>query len=71
MTGDHMEAKMAEVASLEVRRFGGLLGSSSRTTLRTTAKKGINRDVTNRGIVYVEDWLVKKMGRIGHAHIPR
>lgn len=60
MTGDHMEAKMADVASLEVRRLEGLLGSSSRTTLRTTAKKGINRDVTNRGIVCVGELVSRK-----------
>lgn len=55
ITGDHMEEKMAAVASLAVRRFGGLLGSSSRTTLRTTAKKGMKRDVTKRGIVFVRN----------------
>lgn len=51
ITGDHMAAKMAVVASFESRRFGGLLGSSSRTTLRTTDKKGMRREVTNNGIV--------------------
>jgi hypothetical protein len=50
MTGVHIAAKMAVVASLEARRFPGLPGSSSRTTRRTTDRKGIRSDVTKRGI---------------------
>lgn len=51
MTGVHMAEKMAEVASLEPSRLWGWLGVSSRTTVRMTDRKGINNDVTNKGMV--------------------
>lgn len=51
MTGVHMAAKMAVVASLEPRRLCGLPGVSSRTTFKRTERKGIKSDVTNKGRV--------------------
>ena len=52
MTGVHIAAKMAEVASFEFSLVGGLPGSSSHTTLRRTDKKGISSEVTKRGMVW-------------------
>lgn len=51
MTGVHMAAKMAEVASFEFRRLGSWLGSSVQTMLRSTDKKGMRSEVTKSGIV--------------------
>jgi hypothetical protein len=51
MTGVHMAANMAVVASFELSLSGGLFGSSSRTTLRMTERKGMSSEVTNSGIV--------------------
>ena len=53
MTGVHMAENIADVASLEFSLFGGFEGSSSRTTLSKTDRKGMSSEVTNRGIVYV------------------
>lgn len=48
MTGVHMAAKMYVVASFELSLSFGR--ASDTTTLRTTQRNGIDRDVTNRGI---------------------
>lgn len=53
MTGLHIAAKMAFVASLAPRRLC-LRPSSSQTTRSTTERNGTSRDVTNSGIVYVK-----------------
>jgi hypothetical protein len=48
MTGVHIAANMYLVAALASSRWCGL--SSNRTTLNTTHRKGIRRDVTKRGM---------------------
>lgn len=51
ITGVHIAAKIAVVAAFEPNLTCGLLGSSSRTTRKTTDRKGMRSDVTNNGIV--------------------
>ena len=54
ITGLHIDEKTNDAASFAERRLKPPLSSLSFTTRRTTQRKGITREVANRGIVYTQ-----------------